>query len=58
MKKRKHQCSSDPLVDGWKCPICKRDFKSEACQHSWDDVYRRNDDDRIRRIVQEQVKKK
>ncbi len=35
------QCA---LLDGWKCPICKKEFRSdEGCGHGWKDVKAAND---------------
>lgn len=31
------------LVDEWRCPICKKEFKDQdACPHGWPDVAEHN----------------
>lgn len=32
------------LLDEWKCPCCKREFRNQnACPHNWDDVRKSNE---------------
>lgn len=32
------------LVDGWKCPVCKNEFRNQQdCPHGWSDVKKHND---------------
>lgn len=32
------------LLEGWKCPVCKNEFRDEdACSHTWNDVRKSND---------------
>jgi hypothetical protein len=35
---------STALIDGWKCPVCNREFRDQdACPHGWNDVSKAND---------------
>jgi hypothetical protein len=50
------------MADSLKCPICGNPFKSDACPHSVSDAQRhqqqQKDDDRIRKIVIEELRKR
>lgn len=46
------------LVRGWLCPLCKKEFASEACPHSWTDVRKRAEEDRVRAIVQDELERR
>lgn len=40
----------DKLKDGYLCPVCKKDFKSDSCSHNWVDVEQKNLHDYIENI--------
>lgn len=40
-----------------KCPICAKEFKSDACKHSYGDATQRLADDNIRAIIRDELKK-
>ncbi len=39
------------------CPICKREFKSDACPHSITDVLRWESEQRLRKMMREEIEK-
>lgn len=46
LDKRYHEImgSRTSLINGYKCPKCKNDFRdTSACPHSWTDVSQAND---------------
>lgn len=58
------------LLDGWKCPVCKKDFKDQyACPHGWDNVEKANiqrrqwlqdavAEERTRMVIQQELAKR